>query len=244
VALDEHYTNTALTAVYDRFNPWSADNEFYLALAGDAPIDLLDLGCGTGLLCDAYAARGHRVTGVDPAAAMLSVAQQRQHALQIRWVQSTAQQYRTEQRFDLIIMTGHVFQVLLSDADVQAAFTTVRQLLKPAGRFVFESRNPAIDWAAAWNGSDQLTHQGAVLRQTITVIARSAERLTFTMQYDLPRETPLVRSELRFLSRAAIEERLESAGLQAESVFGDWQSAPFDPAASHEMIFTVRRSPE
>jgi len=36
----------------------------------------LDLGCGTGLLCNAYAADGQGVTGVDPTLAMLEAASQ------------------------------------------------------------------------------------------------------------------------------------------------------------------------
>jgi 2-polyprenyl-3-methyl-5-hydroxy-6-metoxy-1,4-benzoquinol methylase len=76
---DEHYENPKLAAIYDRFSPWSVDRDFYLALAGDPPQYVLDLGCGTGLLCDAYAAKGHIVTGVDPTAAMLAVARQKPH---------------------------------------------------------------------------------------------------------------------------------------------------------------------
>jgi len=50
---DEHYENPKLAAIYDRFCGWSRDRDFYLALAGDPPQHVLDLGCGTGLLCDA-----------------------------------------------------------------------------------------------------------------------------------------------------------------------------------------------
>jgi 2-polyprenyl-3-methyl-5-hydroxy-6-metoxy-1,4-benzoquinol methylase len=70
-ALDAHYENPKLAEIYDDGNGWSIDRDFYLSLAGDRPIRILDLGCGTGLICDAYAAKGHFVTGVDPAASML-----------------------------------------------------------------------------------------------------------------------------------------------------------------------------
>jgi ubiquinone/menaquinone biosynthesis C-methylase UbiE len=63
-----------IAGFYDIANPWAADAEFYLSLAGLHPCSVLDLGGGTGTLCCALAERGHRVTGVDPAAAMLAVA--------------------------------------------------------------------------------------------------------------------------------------------------------------------------
>ncbi len=75
--LDLHYTDPALAELYDLDSGWSVDREFYLNLAGSTPKRILDLGCGTGLLGDALAARGHEVTGVDPAAAMLEVARRR-----------------------------------------------------------------------------------------------------------------------------------------------------------------------
>jgi len=64
------------------------------------------LGC-------AFAERGHPATGVDPAAAMLVVAKRKPSAEQVEWVESSAQTYRSERRFDLMVMTGHAFQILL-----------------------------------------------------------------------------------------------------------------------------------
>lgn len=237
---DEHYENPKLAAIYDRLCGWSRDRDFYLALAGDPPQQILDLGCGTGLLCDAYAARGHSVTGADPTAAMLAVARQKPHGAQIAWVQASAQEFRAERRFDLIIMTGHAFQVMLSDDDVMATLTTMRRHLRPSGRAVFESRNPAIDWAAEWNGTEELEHQGVAISYTTEVLARSGDRVSFEQRFAFPDETLVSFSELRFLPREAIEARLAAAGLEVEALFGDWDSAPFDPASSHEMIFVAR----
>jgi SAM-dependent methyltransferase len=240
---DAHYENQKLAAIYDLFNPWSADNDFYLALAGPPPQQILDLGCGTGLLCAAYAAQGHRVTGVDPTPAMLAVARQKPHGDAVHWVLADAQTFDSTERFDLIIMTGHVFQVFLDDAAVHAVFTTMRRLLKPTGKIVFESRNPAIDWAAAWNGTYELTHAGVTMCEITQVLTQTDDRISFEMQYQFPDETLVSRSELRFLSRSAIEVQLAQAGLHVAALYGDWDQSPFDPTSSKELIFVVERGP-
>jgi 2-polyprenyl-3-methyl-5-hydroxy-6-metoxy-1,4-benzoquinol methylase len=237
---DEHYEHPRLAAIYDSFSGWSADRDFYLSLAGAPPQQILDLGCGTGLLCDAYAARGHHVTGVDPTAAMLQVARRKPNGGAIEWVQAYAQTYRSERRFDLIIMTGHAFQVLLEDSDVRAALATMRHHLTPSGRAVFESRNPAIDWAAAWNNEQELVHAGVPIRETTEVLSRVGERIRFEQRYRFPDETLVSHSELRFLPKEAIEAHCAAAGLQVEALYGDWSTGPFDPATSKELIFVVR----
>jgi ubiquinone/menaquinone biosynthesis C-methylase UbiE len=53
------------------------DRIFNLALKGRGSLDALDAGCGTGFLSFELATRGHRVTGVDFAPAMLAEARRK-----------------------------------------------------------------------------------------------------------------------------------------------------------------------
>src|SRR5215470_3395055 len=52
-----------------------------LVLAGRGVLNVLDAGCGTGFLSLELATRGHQVTGVDFAAAMLAEARRKAMAL-------------------------------------------------------------------------------------------------------------------------------------------------------------------
>jgi SAM-dependent methyltransferase len=217
--LDPQYVNPKLVELYDLACGWSADRDFYLSLAGPSRQRILDLGCGTGVLCDAFAARNHAVTGVDPASSMLDVARRKPHGEDVEWVQSSAQTYLSEKRFDLIIMTGHAFQVLLSDDDVLAAFTTMRMHLSPDGFTAFESRNPAIDWKSKWDYDIDLGSRGSPVRTTRRFLAMKDDRLTFELRYEFPDEKLVSPSVLRFLSRRDIEERLVASGLQIENIF-------------------------
>ena len=237
---DLHYEDPSLAELYDLDSGWSIDRDFYLSLAGKEPRRVLDLGCGTGLLCDAYAARGHSVTGVDPARAMLDIARQKPNGAQVDWVQAAAQDFRSPERFDLIIMTGHAFQVFLEDSDILAVMATMRQHLAPGGMIAFESRNPAIDWPARWNRDADLAVEGHSIRQSRRVSRMANKRIAFDTHYVLAGCTLVSSSELLFLSRAEIEERLTASGLQAEAVYGGWLSEPFDEAVSEEIVFIVR----
>lgn len=237
---DLHYEEPSLAELYDLDSGWSSDRDFYLALAGQKSRRVLDLGCGTGLLCDAYAAQGHAVTGVDPAKAMLDIARQKPNGTRIEWVQSSAQDFHSPKRFDLIIMTGHAFQVFLEDSDILAALATMRQHLAPGGMIAFESRNPAIDWPARWNRDADLEADGQTVRQSRRVSHMANRRIAFDTRYAMAGRTLVSSSELLFLPRAEIEDRLTASGLRAEAVYGGWLLEPFDEASSEEIVFIVR----
>ena len=239
---DNHYENPKLAAIYDIDSGWSQDRDFYLALAGVHPQKILDLGCGTGLICDAYAAQGHDVTGADPSVAMLDVARRKPNGHKIEWVQSFAQTFESGKQFDLIIMTGHAFQVLLDDGDIDATFCAVKKLLNADGKFVFESRNPKIDWASRWDYEMDLQLPEQTVRESRKFLAMQNNRMAFELRYEFSDETLVSNSELRFSDRSEIENQLTKAGLRIERILGDWAGGPFDETLSEEMIFLVKRA--
>jgi SAM-dependent methyltransferase len=237
---DNHFLNPTLARIYDVTCGWSEDYDFYLSLANRPHMDILDLGCGTGLLCDAYAGRGHTVVGVDPAQAMLDEAAKKPNGGVIDWVQGYAQDFASERRFDLIVMTGHAFQTLLDESDVRQLFSVVRQHLKDNGRLAFESRNPRLDWAGKWHGrtAEWESDQGR-FSQATRVMHASGDTLTFEHTYQFSDQRLDSISTLRFLSRSRIEELLVESGLSVTDLYGDWDTSPFDEASSPEMIFVT-----
>jgi ubiquinone/menaquinone biosynthesis C-methylase UbiE len=236
------YHNPHIAEIYDLINTWGEDSAFYLSLAGTQSLNVLDLGCGTGTLCRALAERGHRVTGVDPAPAMLNLAKSKPHAEKVEWIESTAQSYRSNRRFDLIIMTGHAFQVLLSDADILAVLETMRSRLAEGGRIAFETRNPRVDWATEWRSRQPrryvLPGRGEFL-ETLEVTRQNGEFMSFQTSYRFADSTLTTNSTLRFPSPEHVEALISRSGLVVRSLFGDWSAAPFDSARSREIIFVT-----
>ena len=231
------YQNAQLAEIYDLANPRAQDTDFYLSLAGPHTCSVLDLGCGTGTLCCALAERGHRVTGVDPAAAMLAVARQKPHAQAVEWVESSAQNYKSRERFDLIVMTGHAFQILLTDADVLAVLATMRGRIKEGGRIAFETRNPHVDWAREWAARPPRMLPGGQILETLEITGKEGEFISFQTSYRSPHLTLTTSSTLRFPSREHVEALIARSGLVVRDVFGDWNAGPFEEARSREIIF-------
>jgi len=238
------YTDPQVAEIYDAANRLAEDGLFYLALAGSRPCSVLDLGCGTGTLCCALAERGHQITGVDPAAAMLDVARRKPPSNQVEWVEATAQSYQSQKRFDLIFMTGHAFHTLLIDADILATFETMRVHLNNGGRVAFETRNPRVDWASEWAGRQRLMRMpsGERVLETLEIRGAGAELISFQTTYCSPHTTLTTSSTLRFPSREHVEALLGRAGLGVRKVFGDWGLSPFDQPRSREMIFVAERA--
>ena len=233
------YGRARIAEIYDLMNPRAQDTDFYLSLGGLFPCSILDLGCGTGTLCCALAERGHRVTGVDPAGAMLAVARRKPHAEQVEWVESSAQSYRGHRRFDLVVMTGHAFQTLLTDADALAVFETMRGHLEERGRVAFDTRNPALDWVGEWASRPPLAHMfpGGQLVERLEITGDDGELVSFRTSYRFPHETLTTNSTLRFPSREHVEALIDHSGLVMRDVFGDWDASPFVATRSREIIF-------
>jgi ubiquinone/menaquinone biosynthesis C-methylase UbiE len=111
------------------------DRIFNLVLTEDRPLDALDAGCGTGFLSYELATRGHRVTGVDFAPAMLAEAQRKatDGSVSIRFEQADAEQLPfPPASFDLAI-SRHVLWTL---PHPEAAIDEWIRVLRPGGRLV------------------------------------------------------------------------------------------------------------
>ena len=172
---------------------------------------------------------------------MLAIARTKPCAKRVEWVESSAQTYRSSRRFDLIVMTGHTFQVLLSDADMLAVLDTMRGHVNQGGRIAFETRNPRIEWIAEWNGRRR-TLPGGKIVETLQVTAANSEFISFETSYRLADTTLSTNSTLRFPSCEHVESLIGRSGLAVQDVFGDWDADPFDAACSREMIFVAEIS--
>lgn len=138
----DDYTDPRLAIFYDQLNPWGQDRDFYLQLVMAAE-STLDIGCGTGSVLRKAREAGHsgRLVGLDPAAAMLN---QASASTDVEWILGDLGSVSFVAEFELVLMSGHVFQVFLTDDEIAAALLAVKTALVAGGRFAFETLNPRL----------------------------------------------------------------------------------------------------
>lgn len=126
---------------------WDADayddDHAFVYEYGEALLDLLapqedervlDLGCGTGHLADRIAGSGASVVGVDSSREMLAEARATHPALP--FVRADARRLPFEGSFDAVLSNAVLHWV--DERDQDDALSSVRDALRPGGRFVAE----------------------------------------------------------------------------------------------------------
>ncbi|MBT5774455.1 MAG: class I SAM-dependent methyltransferase [Dehalococcoidia bacterium] len=241
---EDVYEEPRLAELYDFLNPWTHQDDFYLAQARRLGGPVLDLGCGTGQLAVRIAEEGIEVVGAEPAAGMIGVARARAGGERVEWVQSSGEALELGRRFRLVYMTGHAFQAVPTDEGATALLARVAQHLEPEGRFIFETRNPADAAWERWAGprTEVATEEYGRMFEDYEIDASEApDRISMTHHIHLvDRGEELVRhSRLRFPSKELVEGEFVEAGLELVEWYGDWDGSPLR-GDSAEMIAVTR----
>lgn len=150
--------------------------------------------------------------------------------------------WRLGRHFDLVFLTGHAFQVFLTDDDQRAVLSTIAEHLASGGRFIFDTRSPAAqvwrEWTPmpsmrrfdhpslgpveAWNDIGHDATTGIVTYQTHYRVVSSEQHFSAA-------------SKLRFTNQERLAALLEVAGREVDEWLGDWQGNAYQPK-SREII--------
>lgn len=244
-SISGEYSDPRWVALYDLLNPYAADTEFYIGLAAELEArTVIDIGCGTGLLASELARRGHTVVGVEPSPAMLGVARGRAGADLVRWIDGDASVLGLEEA-DLVIMTGHVAQVISDDGDWRRTLVAAHRSLRSGGRLAFESLNPTprpwLTWTSGSSRREVRDLEHGKIEAWTSLRDVRGKRVSFVNHIRLASGEELTSPGLlSFRSAGALRGSLRAAGFQVEAAFGDWSRRPLTPF-SPEMIFIARR---
>lgn len=242
--VDTCFEDCYLASLYDRLHASGRDETYYLHLALGAP-RVLDVGCGTGRLLRDVRDAGHRgrLCGLDPGTGML---EQARRYPGIEWVAGTLPESGFESEFELIVMTGHAFQVLLTDDGIRAFLAAAHRALAAHGRFAFETANPHVRPWEAWtpdNVTEISDDDGTPIRVWYEVERVDGELVTFTENYasdawDAPKVS---RGTLRYLPAGCLDHLLRDAGFVVDERYGGWDRSLCTPA-SREIITVAEAS--
>jgi SAM-dependent methyltransferase len=239
---DAIFEERRLAEIYDPLDPDRSDLEVYAAIVAEfGARRVLDVGCGTGTFACLLAGRGLDVTGLDPAGASLDVARGKPGADRVRWLHRDAASLPALQ-VDLVTMTGNVAQVFLTDQDWDLVLRRAHAALRPGGRLVFETRDPARQAWLEWNreatrARTDVPGVGGV-ETWVQVTDVRGDLVSFRSNFVFEADGAVLTSDstLRFRRREEVAGSLASAGFVLASV----RDAPDRPG--RELVFVAQRA--
>jgi hypothetical protein len=169
---------------------------------------------------------------------MLMRAREREGGSAVTWVMADARSVRLGRRFELIVLTGHAFQVFLTDDDQRAVCETIATHLAPGGTFTFDSREPSREVWRKWDRGNSLR---VIARPTLGRIEAwnnvayepSTEILTYGTFYRASDgRVWQAQSRIRFADKKGIAMRIAHAGLRVDRWMGNWRGDQWTPEAN------------
>ncbi|MGH8106927.1 MAG: class I SAM-dependent methyltransferase, partial [Arenimonas sp.] len=119
------------------WNQYHNQLDYYLGIAGNEPLKILDVGCAQGTLALKLAELGHRVTAVDIRQQFLEYARSRHEDGDIQFLQANVLEDELPGDFDLIF-ANQIIEHLVYPAEL---LQRLKNLLKPGGRLVVTTPN-------------------------------------------------------------------------------------------------------
>jgi ubiquinone/menaquinone biosynthesis C-methylase UbiE len=227
-------------SLYEPFAPvyddWSAhmteDVPFYVELARETEGPLVELAVGTGRVAVPVAHEtGRKVLGIDLSPAMLAQARERADAagvdLELR--QGDMRELRLDEPAGLIYVPARSLLHLPTWADRLRVFERIHASLRPGGRlawnaFVFDPRI-AVRLDGEWQEQNGVRHRIDHFKHDgrLDITLESGDSIS-----------------LWWLNRSEWEGLIETAGLEVEALYGDFDRRPFDETAT-EFVWVVRK---
>lgn len=246
----------SLAQQYDRlmsetpYLDWLSYIQECWANTGGQPLDVVDLGCGTGTLALALAEAGYDVTAVDISSAMLAIAKDKQTAIgplkgTVTWLEQDMSKLELLPRADAVISICDSLNYLIEYELLCNAFKGAYEALKPGGKllcdmhtpkylrclfedqpYVYEDEQAAYQWTCDWD-----EHRQQIRNQL--VIFSKVENSNVWQRADLEHVQRAYTIEVTIAA-------IEKAGFTAAKVYGDYTMAEPDEQTERYVFYAQK----
>jgi SAM-dependent methyltransferase len=220
------------------YDPWSIsvveDVAFYVAAARRSGGPVVELGVGTGRIAVPVAASGIRIIGVDSSAGMLEVARERAERAGVE-LDLRLGDFRDPPVEAPVALVTIPFRSLLhmqTDVDRRAVLRSVRGLLEPGGRFVFDVFSPGAEDIAE-------THGRWLEREPGIFEHADWDERQRTLTLRVRRDDVEAELSLAWLPVGEWRELLGGEGFVVEELYGWFDGTPWD--GHEDSIWVCRR---
>jgi SAM-dependent methyltransferase len=209
---------------------------------------IVDFGCGPGLYASRLAKLGAKVTGIDFSRNSLDYARRQAAAehLAIDYVEADYLSYKGKPASCDLIILIYCDLCPLSPVQRQALLTTIREMLAPGGRLLFDvwtsryyaSRREEVEYAhrlmdGFWSPGDYFGFHHCFLYDVERIVL---DKYTIVE----PQRTRSVYNWLKCYAPGELEEELKAAGFAVEDTYANVAGEPMQ-TDSPSMALVVRR---
>ena len=242
---------------YDMMIRWKTRLEreapFFQRLFSENRIQrVLDLGCGTGHHSELFHKWGSTVVGIDPSATLIERARERivnEEDDTLSFVQSDLTHFSevVSGEFDAVISLGNTLPHLQHEDELDHAFDTIHQVLRPGGVFVFQNRNYDRLLKTKERFLLPTTHRQADSEQ---IFFRFNDFEGDKVRFNIVHFTrvgegwihEVFSTELSPWLQTTLEESVKKAGFHSLDFYGDFSGTPFDHESSNDVVGLARKS--
>lgn len=266
----EHYQDAPL---YDfEYADRLDDIEWYVALAGELadelgrPLEILELGAGTGRITLALLASGHQLTALDRMAPMLRHLETKtppRDRARLRLIEADMSAPPVDaESFDLVLAPFNTLMHLYTHKQLHTCFTAVWRTLRAGGTFAFDVLLPDLEWLT-WDPTER--HGVTFFKHPTT-----GERLVYSTNHTYDNSTqichvrifydnapmrpqafeppPVPHQLVHLAHRQIFPEELRllvaTAGFSLDSHHGDFDGAPLSADIESQVIRCRKTTPE
>ena len=237
-------------------DPMRLDAEYYAVCeAGKAEVDfvvdklelqpgarILDLCCGQGRHLLELTRRGYDVLGFDISAYMLDRLREiaGREGIEPKLVRGNMRDLTFDSEFDAVINMRTSFGYLETEDEDQMALDGICRALKPGGRFLTDQINRDSLMRRYKEQFWVRNSRGDIVIADSTFDVRTGRNIVRELAFHADGSRSETSHDLRMYTCRELEDKLNRAGMMIESVWGDWDSSPFDLDHKHMLIIALK----